>query len=367
MCLQDVHNPAFGPFTWLTDQKIMSLIAIVWVYQALVVLALVLAIPILISQWRKRNFAVYVLVGGPLLLSLLNTINIFTWPWWHDNDWEGNILCDIEIKLYAGLPAAVTGAVACIFRQLANAVRGDRVADEQNIRAKIVSWTVDVSLCVLPMTAAMTTQRIFAVRRYNLTVVVGCMPVLPRTHKAILLQNLWLQLPALIALVYCLIMSWRLWQHHRQTSRILSRSLFAQSRYRRLLILSGLWLVVIFPVSIYRTAQVFSTSAEDVVRDDEGPASYSLSDLIIKTPLSTVSMAVFLERIVQAVLGITAFLVLGLGRDATKAYIAAGLLFWRNGSSKRPDYTARQLLLRLRERLRRRQRSSQRNTDQPEA
>jgi pheromone a factor receptor len=314
----------------------MSLITIIWVYQVLVVLALVLAILTLISQWQRRNFAIFVLAGSPLLLSLLNTINLFTWPFWRDNDWEGKILCDIEIKLYAGLPSAAAGAVACIFRQLADAVRGDRVADKQNTRSKIIKWTIDIVFCVFLPAAAMVTQGIFAVRRFNLTVVVGCIPVLPSAQIIVLQQNLWLLLPALFALIYCLVMSWRLWQHHRQTSGVLPRSLFAQSRYRRLLILSGLCLLVMLPVSVYRTAQVFSTSGTDVLRNDDGPSPYSLSGLIIKTPLSNVSMAVFIERLVQAVLGIIVFLVLGLGRDATKAYTAAGLFFWRKGDSKRP-------------------------------
>jgi pheromone a factor receptor len=225
------------------------------VYLAFSIIAVLLCLPPLLVQVRSRNFPVIVLVTSILVLNLQNTANAIIWPSWQDNEWEGQGLCDVEVRLYVALPVAATGAVACIFRQLAGALRTDRVSTTPSRKGRILIWIFELTLCIVFPSIVAGTLYFTSPDRYDLLPVLGCQPAFLFDWYAIILQLIWQPISASLATMFCIITIIRLVQHRRNFSGLLASVGTNRSRHNRLFAIALVGLALALAASLYLVVQ----------------------------------------------------------------------------------------------------------------
>ncbi|ETN40645.1 uncharacterized protein HMPREF1541_04924 [Cyphellophora europaea CBS 101466] len=288
-------------------------------YTPLALLSLILSVPSLVIQGRARNFPTIVLIACIAVLNLQNVANAFIWPGWGDNPWEGRIFCDIEIRLYAALPTAVAGADASLFRQLAAAVRTDRVDLVPTKGQRYRKWTFDLSLCVLFPIIVMSTQYFMSNGRFYVVVVIGCTPSIQSNWVAYFLQLGWALLSALIATVYCTIAVARVVRHRRQISGVLATSGMRTDRYIRLFTLGAVGLALSLPHPLLAAIGLWVTgSTGDAISWRKSHPPW-WADMILRMSVDGVSEQL-VTRGSQIVLGFIVFALFGLGREANLFY-----------------------------------------------
>ena len=141
---------------------------------------------------QKRHLAQASLIGWLLVLNLINFLNAVIWP--RDdyiNWWNGEGLCDIEVRLMVGAMIAVPGSVTCIMRDLANVMDTKRMSAstmDQNRGRKMI---IDVLLCVgLPIWYMII---FFTVHtgRYYIFSIQGCYFPLDSSWVSVALIMIW--------------------------------------------------------------------------------------------------------------------------------------------------------------------------------
>lgn len=287
-------------------------------YLGFAILSVVLCIPPLACQARSRNFPVIVLITTTIILNIQNASNALIWPSWQENAWDGRILCDIEVRFYAAMPVAAAGAVACILRQLANALRTDRVGASPSKRQRIRTWALDLTLCVVfPVITIATLHRV-SLSRYKITRVLGCSPSVAFTWTAIALRLLWQPISTLIAVGYGGIIMFRLVRHRRNVSSVLAASGTNKDRHVRLLILSlgGLFLVLL-PSSFSLVLSLVRRPL-DLLQEQEHPSAWA--EEIGRLPWSAIGVDRLIFQCAQVATGIPIFALLGTGRESYLVY-----------------------------------------------
>jgi len=113
------------------------------VMPTLAAIAVMLCIPPFIWHLSNRNVGAVGLMLWLIILNFMNFINALIWP--NDNIfayWNGEVFCDIEIRLMLGGTVALPGAVLCIVRDLACALDTNRntlsFSDSQKKRKLII-------------------------------------------------------------------------------------------------------------------------------------------------------------------------------------------------------------------------------------
>lgn len=165
-------------------------------------LSLLIGLTPLVLHSKNRNYPMACLIGWFCLLNLFNIINAFIWP--NDdmeNWWNGEGLCDIEVKLMTGSYVGVVGALVPIFRNLAHVMNTNRATI---IPSKTQRWRtrfIVALFCVVVPVIAMCTDLIYQRRRFFLFGIVGCVNSYDRSFMSLVLAYMW-------PLVICLIAGW---------------------------------------------------------------------------------------------------------------------------------------------------------------
>ena len=215
--------------------------------------AVLLCIPPLISHLDARNFAATVLVVGVCIGNVQNFINPIIWP--RDtstNTWKGQGLCDVEVKVDIGSSSAIVGAMAAIFRQLANILDTDRATLVPSKRQRYRTWVLEGSFCVGLPIYIMCIHYIVQPYRYWLMAVYGCIPAYHSSWPTLVLLIMWPMIVCLVGASYGGLAVIRLFRYRRRISSILSSSSsITKARYIRLFGLTSTLLLIYFPLSIY--------------------------------------------------------------------------------------------------------------------
>lgn len=187
------------------------------------VIACTICVPPLIVQIQQRKFASSVLILSTLTLNLMQAINIFIWS---SNDtstwWDGQVFCDIEIRLLIALETSISGAVTCIFRQLSLVFTHS--AHLQTKAQKRWTKLIELTLCVAAPLARMALFYIVQPDRYLITELHGCVWTVDSSWPGVVLMYSWMIIISLIALGYTALTAFRVFKHSRRTSTILGRS-----------------------------------------------------------------------------------------------------------------------------------------------
>lgn len=218
-----------------------------------------LSIPPLIAHIRNANLAATVLILAIIILNLQNFVNALIWPNNDvENSWDGRIFCDIEVKLYIGLPMVSIGAITSILRQTAIILDTNSItlspSPKQRIRTAIFEGTV----CLLLPVIMMATHYVVQAERYWILPVVGCRAAYDNTWLTIILIFLPPTLVCISGSIYCVMIVLRMRKQRNEIASALALPVAAttsNSRFTRLSNLALTLFLLYFPLAIYSLLQ----------------------------------------------------------------------------------------------------------------
>ncbi|KAK4939268.1 a-factor receptor [Elasticomyces elasticus] len=281
----------------------------------LALLSCLSSLPPLIVHIKAKNLATTVLILSFAFPNLQNFVNALIWP--SDNTalwWNGKILCDIEVKLYLGMDVAVDGALACIFRHIANILDTNRMSVTPSRRERNLGFTFALCSCVIAPAFVMGTHYLIQQTRYYVRPLSGCTPSVYWAWPSILLMSIWPLLLCVIATVYCGIETVRLWRHRKEMSAVLGNPL-SRSGDIRLFALACVVLVVYVPFTLVAFAGTLFRPMHEYSWDYVHPPGWA--DNIV---YEVQGMQPSIDRWAQIVTGYIIFGFMGLGHDAKQMY-----------------------------------------------
>ncbi|KAL4933148.1 pheromone receptor [Aspergillus undulatus] len=291
------------------------------VLQTLSILSILASVPPLALHWKNRNFPAVTLICWFVLLNVFSVLNAFVWPTDDiENWWDGEGLCDIEVKMMIASYVAVPGSLVCIFRSLAFVLDTSRATLVPSKRQRWRNRIMELSFCaVIPFVAA-AMHLIWQGNRYFIYAVSGCLSSLDQSWVSLALGYIWPLVVCFIGSYYCALVLIRLRRYGNQFNEIIrANSGFNKSRFLRLFSLSFIMLLALIPM------QTYVLYAQIEVSFPWHP--YSWSGLqhtrwsqIQKVPTNGV---VFFDRWIPVAAGFMCFIFFGCGRDATRVYRAA--------------------------------------------
>ncbi|KAF2755954.1 STE3-domain-containing protein [Pseudovirgaria hyperparasitica] len=284
---------------------------------ALAAIVVVVDIPPLIWHFKNRNIALFSLLLWLIILNLVTVTNALIWPTDDTSTWwDGQGLCDIQVRLLLAADYALSGSLVCIMQGLAKVMDTDRAVINQSRHDRIKKTTLDLTLCFgLPAALSILHLAIDQPARYVILTVSGC--TVPISYNWVTLVLIWL-VPVLITSVasfYALTVMYRMYRYRRQFSALLERSRTTKARFIRLFAMTQVLLTITLPLQLY------SLSANLAMVQLE-PYSWSVihdhwSSTIILVPMDGVIDPTIWVRVVA---GLLAFLFFGTGAEAITRY-----------------------------------------------
>lgn len=203
---------------------------------------------------RNRNLACCYLVGWLFLHNLIGLINSLVWPDGNSlQSYDGEILCDVEIKFIVAANAGTCGCIAAIARNLARILSASSSEVFQTKAVRRRRAAIDILLCFGIPIWMMSIHYIVQPSRYYLVSGMGCMPSVDNSWPSTVLLFIWPLVLTLAAIYYSALVIWRMHQHHKEFSAILrnSNSNVTTSRFLRLLLLSCTLIFIYGPINVY--------------------------------------------------------------------------------------------------------------------
>lgn len=162
-------------------------------------ITLIIDIPPLIWHLKNRNIAACCLISWIVLLNFFAFINAIIWSTDDVDKWfNGQGLCDIQVKLFVGATIAIPLALLRIIRSLALVLctkggTGLTTAKERRKRA-----TIDLITCLLIPALFMILHYIVQPNRYYIWRVSGCQVSIDNSWVSVVILLIW---PLLITLI----------------------------------------------------------------------------------------------------------------------------------------------------------------------
>lgn len=138
-------------------------------------LSCLLCIPPLILQLQARSLIVSVLIASTLVVNILHFVNALIWPTKYPSGWEGQGLCDIEIKLRIGLDMTISGGIVCLFRQLCSIIDPSQYTRLSRVQKRNTS-IFEATLCGILPILRMILSYVVRPDRYWIFGIYGCTP-----------------------------------------------------------------------------------------------------------------------------------------------------------------------------------------------
>ncbi|KAI9700248.1 MAG: a-factor receptor [Candelina mexicana] len=283
----------------------------------LAALAIVSSTPPLIWHYKNRNTAACSLVFWIILVNFFNFANALIWPTDDTAHWyDGNVLCDIEVKLMGASNLGVVGALACIMRNLANVMDTDRTGLIPTRLQRRRQVAVDLLLCFGGPMYMIIIHYIVQPNRYYIFAISGCTPSYDNSWPSIVLVFIWSPILCLLDTYYCGLVIVRLHRYRQQFAHMVSSSSMNlnPSRFKRLFLISFTLIVIFFPVQFY----IFYVN----LSFPRIPYSWNLVHgrewwNIVMVPTGGI---VAFDRWVRLGSGFLVFVFFGMGKDAVTMY-----------------------------------------------
>ncbi|RMX86092.1 hypothetical protein D0869_03335 [Hortaea werneckii] len=309
--------------TGSNPEELVYTSAIVLAFFSLLVIFLI--IPPLVQHWRNRNIGATLCVFYAMIMNLMAFINAVLWP---NDDFEhwynGNGLCDVEVKLQIAWSVAAPATLVCVLRALANAMDTDRLRLSKTKAQRWRGYAVDLTLCVGIPLLSMIFHFIVQSNRYFLYGISGCMPSASQTYLTVGLIYIPPLLLVLVDAYFALLILYRLCRYRRTFSIILAHNDTTKSRFLRLYILCIVWLLAIIPLSSW-TLSVNVGSQQGHYNWVETHDYSKWNDIAM---IRSDGDIVF-DRFIWLGCGIMVFLTFGFGKEAVSMYrnglLAVGL------------------------------------------
>ncbi|KAF7160979.1 hypothetical protein CNMCM6106_008308 [Aspergillus hiratsukae] len=217
-------------------------------------IAAVVSIPPIILHWKNRNFPATALICWFLILNIFHFVNALIWPTDDvDSWWEGQGLCDVEVKVMIASYVAVPGTLVCIFRSLAAVLDTRRAMLVPSNSQRWRNRLMDTSFCVAIPVIAMITHIVYQKSRYMIFGISGCINNFDESWVSFALGFIWPPIICLLAAFYCGMTLYRLHKYRSQFGDILNSasSHLNKSRFIRLFFLAFIMLWTILPLQAY--------------------------------------------------------------------------------------------------------------------
>ncbi|OCL01461.1 hypothetical protein AOQ84DRAFT_444170 [Glonium stellatum] len=278
-------------------------------------ITVILGIPPFIWHFLQHNVAATSLVFWVTLLNLTNFINPILWPRDNVSDWwKGQILCDIEVRLFVGSTVALPGALACIMRKLAKVMDTKNIVMAPSRAQRIREAVLEILCCFGFPILLMLIYYIVQPIRYFLWGISGCNTAFDNSWPSVVLVMMWSPIVSLVGAYYSGLLIFRLYRYRTEFTHLLRRHKTTKSRFLRLFIMSFIMILIILPLQFYilfKNVQLVS-------------APYSWSNVhgpnwneVITLPSFGV---VIFDRWIRVADGFLVFLAFGTGTDAGKLY-----------------------------------------------
>jgi pheromone a factor receptor len=152
----------------------------------------ILCLPPLVWHFYQGNIAAGSLIAWITLANLFNAINALIWP--RDNLldwWNGDVWCDIHVRVQAGIVLGLATSTAMIVRKLAKVMdtRNITVSSSRSSRLKEKIWEV-VWCWVVPLVFIILYYIVQPVR-YMLLGITGCLAAYDTSWPSIVLSFMW--------------------------------------------------------------------------------------------------------------------------------------------------------------------------------
>ncbi|KAK6008830.1 hypothetical protein QM012_000733 [Aureobasidium pullulans] len=215
-------------------------------------LFLILNFPPLIWHLRNRNLAAVCMVFWIMLMNFLSIINVIIWPYIDMRDmYDGQGLCDVEVKLLGGRITGLNSALLCLLRALAAVLNTDKTLLGPSKAQKRRNTAIELAWCVgLPL-LTMVLQYIVQFNRFALIGVSGCQLMSYNSRVSFVLIYLAPIITNAVAVYCAIIVIIRLHKYRSSFNSILSSSNTTRSRFFRLFAISSILILGITPFQIY--------------------------------------------------------------------------------------------------------------------
>jgi len=172
--------------------------------------------------------------------------------------WDGNavdwapVWCDITTRVTIGTSVAIPATLLCIQRRIYHAILNPRAvvtSGAEKRRLVIVDLMIGLGLPILNIILAYVVQ----LKRYYIVEDIGCSPFIYIDALALVLIPLWPLVISLISCIYGCLNIRQLWIKRRMLSSLMDTSTgcISSTRYLRLLMLSGIDILITLPFYIW--------------------------------------------------------------------------------------------------------------------
>lgn len=151
-------------------------------------LVVILILPPMLWHLSNRKIGATSLILWLLILNFQDFLNAVLWP--HDNifQWfDGNVLCDIEVKIMVAATVGVPSSVACVLRALAKVMDTERASLGLTKAQRRRGYAVDLLWCAGFPVLQMFFHYIVQTERYYVVGISGCTPAVSSSWVADLL------------------------------------------------------------------------------------------------------------------------------------------------------------------------------------
>ncbi|KAL2813810.1 pheromone A receptor-domain-containing protein [Aspergillus cavernicola] len=286
---------------------------------ALSLIAIFISLPPLALHWKNRNFPAASLICWFLVLNLINVANALIWPTDDtENWWDGQGLCDIEVKVLASSYVAVPGTLVCIFRSLAAVLDTRRTTLVPSKRQRWRNRAMELLFCVAVPIIAAATHVIYQGNRYIIYAIAGCVYSLDGSWVSLGLGYIWPLVLCFIGSYYCGLVLYRLQRYRSQFNEIIrsANSGPSKSRFLRLFFLSFIMLLALIPIQAYMVYMNIQFGLP-WHRYSWSVVHGALWNEISKVPTNG---KVLFDRWVPVSAGFMSFIFFGCGKDASRMY-----------------------------------------------
>jgi pheromone a factor receptor len=151
-----------------------------------------LCIPPFIWHFSQRNIAAWSLVLWIILMNFFNFINPLIWPRDNVSEWyNGEGLCDIEVRIFVGISVALASCTAMIMRKLAKVMDTGNIEIAPSRKKLIREKVLEVLWCWGYPAFMILIYYVVQPLRYYIFGISGCIVAYNLSWVSIVLGAMW--------------------------------------------------------------------------------------------------------------------------------------------------------------------------------
>jgi pheromone a factor receptor len=296
----------------------------------------ILCIPPLFWHFHQGNIAAGSLFLWVIMVNFFNSINPLIWPRDNlDEWWNGNVWCDINVRLQIGATAGTTASAAMIVRKLAKVMDTRNITITPSRASKMKEKILEIVWCWVYPVVLVLIYYIVQPIRYFIYGIVGCWSAYDDSWLSIVLGGMWPPITILVATGYAgkllfiqililypsltypfpVLLSYRLYRYRREFVRLVAARNTTKSRFIRLFAICIIIIAAYVPYTLWLLSRVCRTvTAQYSWQRNHDPATFNS---IVKIP---VNGTVTVDKWGQVASGYVLFFVFGTGSDAYNTY-----------------------------------------------